>query len=121
MRLHHTAIMASDLERSIDFYTRHFGFRLLERVEHAGEQLAFLALDGGVIELVQGAGHFAEGVVNHIALAVDDLTDAIERLIHAGVHCFDAAPVPIFRGGRNAFCAGPDGELIELIEPPQAA
>lgn len=117
MRIHHTAIMASDLERSIDWYCRMLGFRLAERGEFEGTPLAFLSLNGGLIELVQGRGYPQEGVVNHLALAVEDLPAFLGALRTAGVRCLDAAPVPIWNGGRIAFCEGPDGELIELIEP----
>jgi lactoylglutathione lyase len=116
MQLHHTAIVARDLERSIDFYTRLFGFRVKERGEFAGQPLAFLVIAGGMIELVQEAGGpRSEGVVNHIALLVADLPAEIERLRLAGVRFLDEAPVPIYTGGRIAFVAGPDGELIELM------
>lgn len=119
MRMHHVAIIASDLERSIGFYCEQFGFAVRERGEFEGTPLAFLELEGALLELVQGDGYPREGVVNHVALAVDDLPAELARLRAAGVRLLDAAPVPVYNGGRLAFCEGPDGELIELIEPPR--
>lgn len=117
MQLHHTGILVSDLERSIGFYTQLFGFRVTERGEFGGRPLAFLVITGGMIELVQDTGGSrTEGVVNHIALLVDDVPAELERLRAARVRLLDEAPVPIYTGGRIAFCEGPDGELIELIE-----
>jgi lactoylglutathione lyase len=113
MRLHHTAIMASDLERSVHFYTRLFGFHVVERGEFAGGPLAFLGLEGSLIELVQGAGYPAEGVVNHIAFTVEDLAAEMERLRQAGVRFLEEA---LYNGRRIAFCEGPDGEIIELMQ-----
>lgn len=119
MRIHHTAVMAADLEQSIDFYCQVLGFTLAERGEFEGTPLAFLAAPdgGGLLELVQGAGYAQEGVVNHLALAVHDLPAELERLRRLGVPLLDEAPVRVFNGSRIAFCQGPDGELIELIEP----
>ncbi len=117
MQLHHTAILVGDLERSIDFYCRLFGFRVVERGEFDGDPLAFLVIRGGLIELVQeGAGNLPEGVVNHIAFLVDDLPAEMTRLRLAGVPFLDEEPVPVYSGARIAFCEGPDGELIELME-----
>lgn len=118
MRIHHTAIMVRDLERSVRWYSERFGFAVTERGEFEGTPLAFLSLEGGLVELVQGEGYAQEGVVNHIALAVADLEAELDRLRAAGVRLLDEAPVRVWNGGRLAFVAGPDGELIELIEPP---
>ncbi len=119
MRIHHTAVMAADLERSIRFYCQVFGFAVAERGDFEGTPLAFLATPegGSQLELVQGAGYPQEGVVNHLALAVHDLPAELERLRRLGVPLLDQAPVRVYNGSRIAFCQGPDGELIELIEP----
>lgn len=120
--MHHTGIVVSDLERSIDFYTRLLGFRVVERGEFEGQPLAFLVIAGGLIELVQeGDGGLPEGVVNHLAFLVDDLSAEMDRLREAGVRFVDEVPLPIYSGGRIAFCAGPDGELIELMQAHSSA
>ncbi|MGH6953415.1 MAG: VOC family protein, partial [Alphaproteobacteria bacterium] len=81
-RLLHTMIRVKDLEKSIDFYTRLLGMRLLRRTDYPGGEftLAFVgygAEDGHtVIELThnwgrkepyqlgEGFGHLAVGVPN---------------------------------------------------------
>lgn len=142
MRIHHVAVHTRDLERSVAFYGRAFGFRVRERGEFEGTRLAFLEsgepaapLPGqpagdALIELIQpagdgehgrGDGHRAEGVVSHLAFTVDDADAELRRLRAAGALPLDEAPIPIYNGGRIAFCEGPDGELLELFEPPRPA
>lgn len=110
--------MVSDIERSIEWYERVLGLHLADRRQVGQTLLAFLETGNTQIELIQRSGSFpAEGVVNHVAFQVDDLTATIEAIRAAGVE-LDASTVrPIWGGGQILFFDGPDGEVLELFQP----
>ena len=56
MRILHTCLNVSDLDRSIKFYTEHIGLRFVSRreIKQNNAEIAFLKdLDGNWLELVQ--------------------------------------------------------------------
>jgi lactoylglutathione lyase len=124
MRILHTMIRTGDLDRSIDFYTKVLGMRLLRRHEYPDGKftLAFLGYgderEHAVIELTYnwGVDHYDLGTgYGHIALEVDDVytaCDEIKRL--GGKMVREAGPM---NGGTRiiAFVKDPDGYMIELI------
>lgn len=119
MEMHHIGVMVSDLERSVVWYQRVLGLRLVERRQLGQTLIAFLAAGEGqaLVELVQKSGSYArKGVVNHIAFSVPDLDAALARLRVEGVNLEGVEPIPIWDGGRIAFFEGPDGELLELVQ-----
>jgi lactoylglutathione lyase len=125
-RLLHTMLRVIDLERSIDFYTRHLGMKLLRRVEneHGRFTLAFLGYGDeeshSVIELTCNWGRtdpYEIGTAyGHIAIAVPDIYAVCAALEKAGVR-IPRPPGPM-KGGRRpiAFIEDPDGYRIELVE-----
>ena len=124
MRILHTMIRTGDLDRSIDFYTKVLGMKLLRRHEYPDGKftLAFLGYgdesEHAVIELTYnwGVDHYDLGTgYGHIALEVDDVytaCDEIKRL--GGKMVREAGPM---NGGTKiiAFVRDPDGYMIELI------
>ncbi len=124
MRILHTMIRTGDLDRSIDFYTKVLGMRLLRRHEYPDGKftLAFLGYgdesEHAVIELTYnwGVDHYDLGTgYGHIALEVDNVytaCDEIKRL--GGKMVREAGPM---NGGTRiiAFVKDPDGYMIELI------
>jgi lactoylglutathione lyase len=125
-RFLHTMIRVSDLERSIDFYTRHLGMKLLRRRdnEHGKFTLAFLGYGDEdahtVIELTYNWGHdepYEHGTAfGHLAIGVPDIYGVCEQLAEGGVN-IPRPPGPM-KGGQHpiAFIEDPDGYRIELIE-----
>jgi len=120
--IEHVGIKVADLERSIDFYTRTLGFRLVERGVRAdvGLELAFLEAPGGgtQIELIHPVGHsggLTEGVVNHFSLSVDDIDAAVAHLRSKGVE-ISTGPMSVLGGHKIAFFYGPGGEKLELFQ-----
>jgi lactoylglutathione lyase len=125
-RFLHTMIRVKDLDRSIDFYTRHLGMKLLRRSdnEHGRFTLAFLGYgdedDSTVIELTYNWGHdepYELGTAfGLLAVGVPDLYACCEALEREGVS-IPRPPGPM-KGGRFpiAFIEDPDGYRIELIE-----
>jgi lactoylglutathione lyase len=124
MRLLHTMLRTGNLQRSIDFYTDVLGMRLLRQKEYPeGEfTLAFLGYgdeaDNTVIELTYNWGVETYDMGNaygHIAIEVDDVYQATERIKAQGCKILrDAGPM---NAGSTiiAFVEDPDGYPIELI------
>ena len=116
--LHHAGVHVSSLARSIAFFEQVFGLRLSQRLSFGGEELAFLSTGSGWVELIEdGSRGRPTGVVDHLALEVNDLDGQVRRLVERGVPLLDQAPVAVpALGARILFCLGPDGERIELLE-----
>ncbi|MFZ5827953.1 MAG: VOC family protein [Bacillota bacterium] len=117
MQVHHIGIMVSDIERSIGWYQRVLGLELVDRRQLGETLLAFLSTGNTQIELIQKGGSYAaNGVVNHVAFAVEDLAAEMARLREAGVSFEERWPRQVWDGGQIAFFAGPDGETLELFQ-----
>lgn len=129
MRLLHTMLRVGDMQRSLDFYTRVLGMRLLRESENQEYKynLAFVGYsdesEGAVIELTYNWGvdkYDLGNAYGHIALGVDDVAVTCEKIRQAGGNVTrEAGPV---KGGSTiiAFVEDPDGYKIELIENKQA-
>lgn len=124
MRILHTMLRTGDLQRSIDFYTRILGMKLLRQQDYPeGEfTLAFLGYGDesqqSVIELTYNWGVEAYDLGNgygHIAIEVDDVYQACDLIkARGGKILREAGPM---NAGRTviAFVEDPDGYPIELI------
>lgn len=125
-RLLHTMIRVMDLDRSLDFYTRLLGMKLLRRTDFpSGEfTLAFVGYGDeaatAVIELTHNWGRkepYEIGTAfGHLAIGVPDIHGTCERLAREGVK-IPRPPGPMKHGGSViAFVEDPDGYKIELIQ-----
>lgn len=124
MRLLHTMLRVGNLQRSVDFYTKVLGMRLLRTSENAEYKytLAFVGYsdesEGAVIELTYnwGVDKYNPGdAYGHIALGVDDVAATCHRIRKDGGNVTrEAGPV---KGGTTiiAFVEDPDGYKIEQI------
>ncbi len=130
MRLLHTMLRVGDLQRSIDFYTRVLGMKLLRTTERPEQKysLAFVGYgsnpDHAEIELTynHGVDRYDLGTAyGHIALGVEDAYAACEKIRAAG-GTITREPGPV-QGGSTviAFVTDPDGYKIELIQRTGAA
>ncbi|MDP2309654.1 MAG: lactoylglutathione lyase [Pseudomonadota bacterium] len=126
MRLLHTMIRVRDLDRSLDFYTRHLGMRLLRKSDYPGGRftLAFVGYEdeasGAVLELThnwdQAEPYTLGDAWGHLAIGVPDIHGVCARLAAAGVPV-PRPPGPMKHGGTViAFVEDPDGHKVELIE-----
>lgn len=125
-RLLHTMIRVRDLDKSIDFYTRLLGMKLLRKKDYpSGEfTLAFVGYGdeetGTVLELTHNWGQkepydLGSGF-GHIAIGVPDIYGTCEALAAEGVK-IPRPPGPMKHGGSViAFIEDPDGYKIELIQ-----
>jgi catechol 2,3-dioxygenase-like lactoylglutathione lyase family enzyme len=121
--VHHIALLARDVERTIAFYQDLLEFPLTELFENRdyqgsthfffdignGNLLAFFDFPG----LDLGEYHEVLGGLHHIALSVEP-----ERWAHLRAK-LDAAGVPNENiSGSSLYFQGPDGERLELISDP---
>jgi lactoylglutathione lyase len=129
MKLLHTMLRVGDLQRSIDFYTRHFGMTLRRRTDRPEQRytLAFLGygegaeMSAGEIELTYNYGveKYELGTAfGHLAIGAPDIAAICER-VRAGGGKVTREPGPV-KGGSTviAFVEDPDGYKIELIQTP---
>jgi catechol 2,3-dioxygenase-like lactoylglutathione lyase family enzyme len=121
--LHHTALISSDVERTVRFYQDVLGFPLTELIENRdypgsshfffdighSNLLAFFDFPG------LDVGPYAEvlGGLHHMAISVDPdrWNDLVQRLT-------DAAVPHEVHSGVSVYFRDPDGARIELIADP---
>jgi len=125
-RVLHAMFRVSDMDRSVDFYTRLLGMRVLEQRQHKKNQftqtyLGYCEADhGAVLELVfnwSGDESIVLGsAFGHIAIGVYGITALCAKLVEEGVKM--PRPPSTQRHGENiiAFIEDPDGYRIELVE-----
>ena len=121
--LHHTALISSDVERTVRFYQDVLGFPLTELIENRdypgsshfffdignGNLLAFFdfpGLDVGPYQEVLGGLH-------HMAISVDPerWAELVQRLTEAGVE-------HEVHSGVSVYFRDPDGARLELLADP---
>jgi lactoylglutathione lyase len=119
-------IRVFDLEKSIDFYTRNLGMKLLRRTDHNVGRftLAFVGYGDenstAVIELTynwdQAEPYLHGDAFGHLAIAVPDADAVCKVLISEGVRV--PRPAGPMKGGSRiiAFVEDPDGYKIELVQ-----
>ena len=126
-RLDHTMIRVRNLERSLDFYVRILGMRILRQQEYPEGRFTntFVGYtnedEGTNLEITynwdQEEDYTKGNAWGHLAIKVPDVYSASEYLKHHGVE-FTKEPSPMKGGTRIlAFIKDPDGYPIELNEP----
>ena len=124
MRLLHTMLRVVDLPQSLSFYTDVMGMTLLQQKDFPEGRftLAFLGYgsesENTVLELTHNwdVTTYEHGnAYGHIAIAVDDVYDACERIRECGGRVV-REPGPMQHGSTIlAFVEDPDGYKIELL------
>ena len=125
MRILHTMLRVGDLQRSIDFYTKVLGMKLLRTSENPEYKytLAFVGYgnnpDHAELELTYnwGVDKYEMGTAyGHLAISAEDIYAACES-VRANGGNVTREPGPV-KGGSTviAFVTDPDGYKIELIE-----
>ncbi|MBL6752609.1 MAG: lactoylglutathione lyase [Nevskia sp.] len=134
MRILHTMLRVGNLERSIEFYTKVLGMKLLSRNDYPEGKftLAFLGFEervngrqlGAEIELTHnwGVDHYELGTAyGHVALEVDDAYKTCDLVRQRGGKVVREAG-PMKHGTTViAFVEDPDGYKIEFIQSRKAA
>jgi len=124
----HTSIRTSNMDRSIDFYTRLMGLKLLSRheIKQTNAEIAFLQDSeekGARLELTYYRNQkkfiqadYEDRLFDHVAFDVKDMDKTISRLRSEKVTVTDEPYRLGPAGPLIAFIEDPDGTLIELIE-----
>jgi lactoylglutathione lyase len=125
MRILHTMIRVTDLDKSVDFYTNIFGMQLLRRKDYPDGRftLAFVGYGSEDAETVLELTHnwdtksYELGTAfGHIAIAVQNAYKTCDDITAKGGKVVRPAGPMKFGGGVIAFVEDPDGYKIELIE-----
>lgn len=116
-RIDHVAIHVENLERSVSFYEKHFGFKnYFQHTVGVGPRIAYLKLGGTVLELTERPEPMSGF---HFCLETDNFDDSVSKLQAGGVPLVrapheTAAREPREHNWRRVVFRGPDGEQIEL-------
>lgn len=124
MRILHTMLRVIDLDKSISFYTDILGMKLLSRKDYPEGKftLAFVGYgeksEEAVLELTHNWETDAYELGNaygHIAIEVEDVYKACEKIIAAGGNV--VRPAGPMKHGTTilAFVKDPDGYMVELL------
>jgi lactoylglutathione lyase len=121
-KFNYVGIRVTDLERSIDFYTKLLGMTVKGRskIEQTkGETVGLESENGFVLELnyyEKESPYYAEYVVgeglDHLAFNVDNLSKALEEARASG---YEIVSEMKSDGGRWAYIKDPNGIWIELF------
>ncbi len=125
MRLLHTMLRVTDLEKSVQFYTEIFKMDLLRKTDFPEGKftLAFLGYgdesENTVLELTHNwetNSYELGNAYGHIAIAVDDAYTTCDEISAKGGDV--VRPAGPMKHGTTviAFVKDPDGYMIELIE-----
>jgi catechol 2,3-dioxygenase-like lactoylglutathione lyase family enzyme len=114
--------MVDDVDRAVDFYTRHFGFELGHNASPAfadvvrGDLRLLLAGPESSAGRPMPDGRKPEpGGWNRIHFVVDDIEREVERLRSAGLRFRNE--IISGPGGRQILVDDPSGNPIELFQP----
>ena len=120
MFLEHVNFTVSDLDRSVDFYTRLFDFKVRWKghlpdgrpAAHIGDDRQYLALfeaaSPGQVET-----DMTKVGLNHFGFVVESLDEMKFRLVELGVSPGEELE---YEPGRRLYFFDPDGIEVELVE-----
>lgn len=127
----HTSIRTSNMDRSIDFYTRLLGLKLLNRHEipQNNAEIAFLQDPegkGASLELTFYLNQkkfiqaeYEDRLFDHLAFDIENMEATISKMRKEKITITDEPYRLSPKGSLIAFIEDPDGTLIELIERKQ--
>jgi lactoylglutathione lyase len=124
----HASIRTSNMERSIEFYTKFLGMKIVSRKEivQTNAEIVFLQdpeKEGAQLELTlyRDQKKFIQAdyeyrLFDHLAFEIKDMHKTLEAMRKASVNITDEHYRLSPHGSLLAFVEDPDGTLIELIE-----
>ncbi len=124
----HASIRTSNMEKSVEFYSKFFGLKLISRREipQTNAEIAFLRDaegKGATLELTLYRkqkkfiqADYEDRLFDHLAFEVEDIHKTIAAMREDGVTITDEPFRLEPHGALIAFVEDPDGTLIELIK-----
>jgi len=114
----HIGIMTDNAEASVQWYCEKLGFRPWYAGKMGPMPLTFVEGYGLIIEFVAAGRFEGMGPVDHIALEVMNIGEAVADMRAKGVKIDDPGCAPDFfpTGMKNVFFTGPNGETLEFVE-----
>jgi len=114
--VHHTHLMASDLDASLEFYRRWFDAVVVADLHYAGARNVFVAVGSGRLHFYDQPPRTTErNALNHVGLVIERLDELADAMAAAGV------PLPKgvqrYPDGNYLMVEAPDRVLLELFEP----
>ena len=131
LKVDHIGIAVNNLEETLKFYEEVLGLKCegTELVEEQKVKVAFLPVGDTELELLESttedgpiakfiAKNGGRGGIQHVAVRVDNIENAIEEVKAKGYKMIDETPRYGAGNARIAFChpKGTDGVLLELSE-----
>ena len=120
VRLHHTHIFASDMDRTLKFWQVMFGAEILFDQEIAGARNVMIAIGSGRLNIYdqppkEGRG----GAYHHLGIQTEDLDALIKHMQGRGFQFKN--DIKDSGVGRYMMAMAPDDILLELFETRQEA
>jgi lactoylglutathione lyase len=124
----HASIRTSNMDRSVDFYTKLLDLRIIRRMEIAQTNAVLVFLQdpeakGAILELTSYRDQkkfiqadYEDRLFDHLAFEVQDMKKTIDTMRKSGVTITDEPYRLSPTGSLLAFVEDPDGTLIELIQ-----
>jgi len=120
----HVGLYIKDVERSKKYYTDLLGFTCVsEFTNDFGDQLAFMKSGSMILELIQHKVWMdrKDGLLDHIAMQVDDIEAVSAELKAKGVEFeddiyFETRISHFVNGVKYQAWRGPDGEHLEIYQ-----
>ena len=107
----HMLILVSDIERSVEFYTRQLGFKI-RPAKPLADGRPFTAFHQGIAFVAGRKGD--ERQIDHLAFEVNDVRKMSNKLEQAGVKFFQGLHNGPY--GATIYVADPDGTKVELYQ-----
>lgn len=122
-KIHHIAIIASNYEKSKDFYVNKLGFEVIRENHRKNRDDYKLDLKLGDIELeIFGIKKSPKRLsypeacgLRHLAFHVDNIEEVINELKELGIEC-EKVRIDEFTGKKMTFFFDPDNLPLELHE-----
>lgn len=124
IQIGHLAVTVRDMDKSLDFYTKCFGFRRVFDIPNPETNEPWIVYlyvgEGQFIELFYGgkndyAWDAADRAYNHVCFCVDDMDATLKAIADAG-YCLVKPPKVGCDGNRQAWINDPDGVRIEIMQ-----
>lgn len=141
--IRHTGLVVRDIEKSLQFYEKLLGFKVVLRetekgpyidklvnIENAELEWVKLGAPGNpvLVELIEykyPSDKKGEVICNnpsdklgcsHIAITVSNISQIYELLCSEGVHCNHAPQLSPDQKVKVIYCHDPDGIIVEIVE-----